>query len=420
VKAQAPRLSEVIATADARHVLPNAFSQGFLVSQATARQRAYLAGEYSDDGWWYYFPVAFLLKTPSALIALLTGGLCLLIARRREVGAATGLFVLLPVVVYSAFAMASGVNIGLRHLLPVYPFLLLIAAAAAKALMAWRRPVGRLALVAMVAYWGVRYADTYPHMLTYFSVFAGGSDNAAAYLADSNVDWGQDLKLLKGWMQASNVDHVNLAYFGTADPAYYGITKTSLPGTLFASPSRPVLPGYVAISVTHLTGVYLDDPWRLFYRGFLSLSPVDRVGNSIYVYRVDRWPEPQGGGSDPLSGNGALHAALGDRLFLDLDWADEAVVHYRRALERMPGEAAIMRNLGVALLELGRVKEAVTTLREVTILQPLDGLARYWLAAALLDDGQPREALAHAEAAVRLRPDDPGARDLLSFARRMV
>jgi tetratricopeptide (TPR) repeat protein len=421
VKARAPRLGLVIASADALHLLPNAFSQGFLLSRATAQQRAYLAGEYSDVGWWYYFPVAFLLKTPATLIVLFIGGLCLLVVRRRQLGVANGLFVVLPVVVYTAFAMASGVNVGLRHLLPVYPFVLLVAAAAAKALIAWKQPIGRLALVGMVAYWGVRYANTYPHMLTYFSEFAGGSDNAIAYLADSNVDWGQDLKPLNRWMQERKVDHVNLLYFGSADPEYYGIKKTSLPGSLFANPAKPVLPGYVAISGTHLTGVYLDDVWRFFYQGFLDLQPIERVGNSIYVYRVDRWPvaDRHPDETEPLA-EGSLRAALGDRLFFDLGWADGAVPYYQEALERMPDDATVMRNLGIALLNTGRTKEAVSVLERVTLLHPLDGLARYRLAVALLNDGRTGEALVQAEAAVRLRPDDPDARELLGFVRRKV
>ena len=114
------------------------------MSQASARQMSYLGGEYSDDGWWYYFPVAFLLKTPAALTLLLLSGGILLFVRRRQLGLADTSFVVLPVVVYMAVAMASGINIGLRHILPIYPFVLLIAALAAKELMSWRRPAGRI------------------------------------------------------------------------------------------------------------------------------------------------------------------------------------------------------------------------------------------------------------------------------------
>jgi len=218
-------------------------------------------------------------------------------------------------------------------------------------------------------------------------------------------------------MQDRKVDHVNLVYFGTADPEYYRMTTTSLPGSFIAKPAKPVLPGYVAISATHLTGVYLDDVWRLFYRGLLSLTPVERIGNSIYVYWVERWPD---GGShlgitEPLPEDGGLRAALGDRLLFDLDWADQAVVYYEKALQRMPDNTGVMRNLGVALFKTGRAKEAVSTLQRATVLQPLDGLARYWLAVSLLAEGQTQEALAQAEAAVRLRPHDAAARDLVGI-----
>ncbi|HEX5109014.1 MAG TPA: tetratricopeptide repeat protein [Vicinamibacterales bacterium] len=410
----APTLGKAVAWIDDRHVLPNAFTQGFLMSQASARQMSYLGGEYSDDGWWYYFPVAFLLKTPAALTLLLLSGGILLFVRRRQLGLADTSFVVLPVVVYMAVAMASGINIGLRHILPIYPFVLLIAALAAKELMSWRRPAGRIVLATLTASWCVTFVYVYPHMLTFFTVLTGGPGNGLAYLTDSNLDWGQDLKLLKEWMQKENVEHINLAYFGTADPEYYGIAGTYLPGTDFVGKvAKPELPGYVAISATLLSGVYLEPHWRLFYDGFVDAPAVARIGNSIYVFEVQRWPEPRSAEHDRDAG---LQKALGDALYLGMGWGEHAILHYRLALGNAPDDVATLGNLGMALLEAGRAEEAIDAFRRASALEPTNARFRYRLALALMKAGKPAEAAAQADATVRMNPRDAAARDLLGMA----
>lgn len=422
VQKGAPALANVVAWVDARGLLPNAFTQGFLMSQASAKQTAYLAGEYSEDGWWYYFPVAFLLKTPAALTLLLLGGAVLIFARRRQFGVANVAFVLAPIVVYLGFAMASGINLGVRHILPIYPFVILTAAAAAKWLMAWRRPIGQLALTGLIVFWGTTFARAYPDMLAFFSVFAGGPGNGLTYLADSNLDWGQDLKPLKAWMVERNVDRVNLAYFGTADPAYYGIESTYLPGTaVFEMVEKPKLPGYVAISATLLSGVYLRPEWRLFYSGFSRLPRAAEIGNSIYVYHVDRWPDvvPRHDRHRSLPA-AEVRASLANDLMFGLQWPDEAIQHYRAALDQNPDEATVVGNLGLALAETGRMEDAAAMFQRAATLDPGNGGTRSQLAAALLQIGRTPEAVAQAEAGVRLAPNDPGARDLLGVALAMT
>jgi hypothetical protein len=95
-------------------------------------------------------------------------------------------------------------------------------------------------------------------------------------------------------MDETGVSHINLAYFGTADPAYYRIDCTHLPGAptfALSQIQKPRLPGYVAIGATIASGVYLDPRWRLFYRAFRSETPVATVGNALKLYWVDQWPE---------------------------------------------------------------------------------------------------------------------------------
>ena len=419
IRSQAPALVGLGAWLDAHRILPNAFIQGFVYSQVSSQQMpAFLAGHISTDGWWYYFPIAFLIKTPSALILLFFVGLVVYVTRRRELQVANELFVLVPVLIYLGVAMTSGINLGVRHILPIYPFVLLIATAAAKALITARRPLGRVAFAAVAVFWVVRFADHYPRTLTYFNLFVGGSSNGYKYLVDSNLDWGQHLKLLKQWMDQHGVTHVNLAYFGTADPTYYGINCTYLPGApTFAWPSiaKPKLPGYVAISATVLSGVYLPAEWRLFYRGFQTMAPVAHVGNSILVYRVERWPAPV----DTGAADGDAHAVLGDALLFAQGWSDQAVLHYRRYLEYRPDDADAWARMSLALFVEGQTEEGTAAAQEAARLDPRNLRARRLMARRLLELGDPREASVHAAAAVTIAPADADAHDLLGVALAM-
>jgi 4-amino-4-deoxy-L-arabinose transferase-like glycosyltransferase len=419
VRSQAPILAAVAGWFDAHRILPNAFIQGFVYTHASLQQApAFLAGNISGGGWWYYFPVAFLIKTPAALIVLFIIGLIGYVRRRDELEIPNELFVVVPMIIYLGFAMTSGINLGIRHVLPIYPFVLLIAAAAAKEMIAARRVLVRIAFAALVAFWLVRFVDAYPRMLTFFNVFVGGSSHGYKYLVDSNLDWGQHLKLLKRWMDERGVSHLNLAYFGTADPAYYGINCTHLPGApTFAMPSiaKPKLPGYVAISATVLSGVYLPPPWRLFYRGFQERKPVAQVGNSILIYWVDQWPE----GSDAVPGKVEDHASLADALMFAQGWTDHAIVHYREYLKHRTDDADAWSRFGLALLVNRQTYEGMSALHEAVRLDPRNVRARRVIAQGLLEQGAVREAGLHAGEAVALAPGDPDAHDVLGVALAM-
>jgi len=292
VQQRIPRMASLAAWIDTHHLLPNAYTQGFMLGQAKAQTRAaFLAGNYSTDGWWYYFPAAFLIKTPAALVILLVSGLVVYATRWQQLGLKNEVFVVLPIVLYLGSAMVARLNIGLRHILPIYPFVLLLAAAAVKELLDARQRGGWIVLGLLAAFWLFEFGRAYPSNLAFFNQFVGGPRNGYKYLADSNLDWGQDLKPLKNWMARNNVTHINLAYFGTADPSYYDIDCTYLPGTDFPGEGLvkpPQLPGYVAISATVLEGVYLSDQGREFYKPLREMVPIADIGHSIHVYWVER------------------------------------------------------------------------------------------------------------------------------------
>ena len=175
--------------------------------------------------------------------------------------------------------------------MPIIPALLILSSSLFQA--SPRKLTGRLVLGGILATWLILESSTiWPDHLAYFNQLAGGPDRGHLYLADSNLDWGQDLKRLKAWMQEHEVDRVNLAYFGSTDPEFYNIEYECLPsfGVLQEKgcvgmerlSERP--PGIYVISVSLLVGVRVG---RNLYRDFRNASPYDRIGYSLFVYLVD-------------------------------------------------------------------------------------------------------------------------------------
>lgn len=420
VRQAVPNVAKVVGWIDARQLLPNIFTQGFLFCLATLQeQSAFLAGQYSNVGWWYYFPVAFLIKTPIALLALLLAGVLLCVRRPRELGSANEAFVVLPIVVYLGFAMASAFNIGVRHILPIYPFVILIAAAAGRKLLVAHRTWNRIALATLTTLAIAEFGGVWPHTLTFFNQLVGGPPNGFKYLADSNLDWGQGLKGLGQWMNRNGVDHVNLAYFGQADPVYYHISSTPLPVGFDEKPTtKPELPGYVAIGATVLSGVYLEPVWQLFYRPFHDRQPVADIGNSIRVYWVDEWPtDTHQTGIVPTPSEVDTHRVLADTLLLTQEWYELAARHYQLHLQHRPksrpNRGGALTNLAIALMGTGRSDEAIQAFRRAATVNPTNGGMQRNLANALADHGEIDEAAVYARRAVALQPDDPAAFDLL-------
>jgi hypothetical protein len=285
-----PLLAKAVAWADEHQLLPNAYSQGFLLGQVKAQKRGgFLAGSYSLKGWWYFFPFAFLIKTPISVILLFLTGVLLCALHWRHF-LDRNVYALLPLAAFLGAAMMMKLNIGVRHILPIHPFVLLLAGNAVAELCASQRKSFRVLLGALGLLAVIEFAIVCPHYLAFFNQFAGGPRNGHEYLVDSNLDWGQDLKGLKSWMDQHEVKHINLSYFGTADPSYYKIDCNYLPGGPFFDErlvKSPQLPGFVAVSVTNLRGVYFGERSRDIYKGLLETEPVVVIGYSIYVYQVD-------------------------------------------------------------------------------------------------------------------------------------
>jgi hypothetical protein len=172
--------------------------------------------------------------------------------------------------------------------LPIYPFLFVAAGVSAATFATGHR---RWVVVALCAWYGGSVLRVHPHYLGYFNELAGGPSGGWRYLVDSNLDWGQDLKALKQWMDGHGVAQIKLSYFGAADPAYHGLRYEMLPGYGGATGDpvvRDVRAGeLVAVSATNLQGVFLGPEVKPLMARLRTLPPVDRVGYSIFIYRPD-------------------------------------------------------------------------------------------------------------------------------------
>jgi hypothetical protein len=245
----------------------------------------YFLGACSSVGWLAYYPVAFAIKTPLGTLLLLAASLAL-----WRVGKPTGrreaLFLLVPALLFLAAVSFGRVDLGVRYLLPCYP-LLFVAAARLATIRGWLGPAVAAAGIALTVSSSLSVA---PRQLAYFNELVGGPAQGHRYLADSNLDWGQDLKGLRAFLEREKVPMVYLSYFGTAPPEAYGIRSQYLPtfGQLGADTAE-VLPADAArellvISVNNRLGIYLED--HDLYRWLDTRTPLARIGYSTYVYDV--------------------------------------------------------------------------------------------------------------------------------------
>ncbi len=243
---------------------------------------AFLLGERSNQGWWHYFAIAYLVKTPAVTLLLLLVAVIYLTLNRRW---RQTIYLWLPAVALFAAASISRLNIGYRHILPIVPFIWLLIAESAPFWQQRRSRLLILAIAFLIYGWGT--IRQRPHFLAYFNEFVGGSSQGYRYLGDSNIDWGQDLNLLAAYAREISGQPLYVSYFGPNDPAYYGLDAPALFDAeghpIGFSPANPT-PGRYAISVNHLQGASEDEPD--LFDWFRRQDPVGQLGYSILIFDV--------------------------------------------------------------------------------------------------------------------------------------
>jgi hypothetical protein len=277
-------------------LLPDPYLFGFLrFFEHSEARRAFLLGQVSSTGFPHFFLVSFAVKTPLPLLGLLVPA----VAGRGRDAARPGALAAawIPLLVYAALTQTRGLNIGHRHLLPLYPFLFVVAGAAGAWLPRRLGRVGALALAGLLAWYAWGTLRVHPHALAYFNETVGGPANGWRVLVDSSLDWGQDLSRVEPWMRRHGIARYKLSYFGSAWAPYHGITGEMLPG--YSSPrvprvTREIVPGDVlAVSATNLQGIYIEDEDQPLMARIRQIEPFGRIGYSILVFRADfHWPPP--------------------------------------------------------------------------------------------------------------------------------
>lgn len=281
-----PPFVQVMLLAHRWRLLPEAAIAGMIYMQGSSLYRpAFLLGNFSDVGFPLYFPAAWLFKTPVTLVMLHVGGAAWACRRWRSFG-----LLFLPAGVYLAAALASSLNIGLRYLAPIYPFLML--AAGMLVAEACRRRHSRATVLVLAVLGAALAVEVAPHRLMhiqYFSAPFGGPRGGLGLLSDSNLDWGQDLYRLVEWQRAHPDEQIFLCYFGLTDPGAAGLRYENTAGSWLPGPRVSPRPGAVfAVSATHLQGTYFmnSESLRTQMAGWRAREPLDVLGGTIYLFRV--------------------------------------------------------------------------------------------------------------------------------------
>jgi 4-amino-4-deoxy-L-arabinose transferase-like glycosyltransferase len=293
VKGLEPHEAWPISTMARWHILPESYLYGLADVRLTANYyTSYVLGKVYAHGVWFYFPLAFLIKSTIGVLALFLLSLGVIATRRfnprREI-----LFLVVPVIFYLIVALTVGMNIGVRHILVVYVFLYVLIGGAVWVLVRktrmWSYAVGVLLLIHAVS-----SVMAFPNYIAYANELWGGPSQTHKYLTDSNSDWGQQLKSVGQYLDQRGVKECWFVYFaaGVAEPGYYGIPCKPLPtiNTLWLNEPIEVpetIKGPVLISASNLSGVEFGPGPLDPYGQFKLLKPTAVIDRGVFVFDGD-------------------------------------------------------------------------------------------------------------------------------------
>lgn len=261
-----------------------------LIQSSIARlgHSAFLMGQCSTQGWWYYYLFAFFIKTPIPTLLLLILAIIMLKKYSHQQLEEEVFLLILPVVILIVSSFFTRSNLGLRYILPMYPFLFVFIGKVVD-LKILKLKILKVGLVFLLCLWYIfSTLSIYPHYLAYFNELVGGPNNGHKYLVDSNLDWGQDLPGLQEYLAKNKNNSISLHYFGTADPKYYGFSDvTPVPYGFISGRINKSTKGVIAISATALQGVYDRYGYHHRYDWLKdNYKPITKIGYSIFVYNI--------------------------------------------------------------------------------------------------------------------------------------
>jgi len=248
---------------------------------------AFLWGQVSNQGWWYYYPLTLLIKTPIPLMLLMF--LVLLLWRRLEKKDwFTETFIWVLPIVLMAMGIQGKLCLGVRYMLPLYAFMFIFIARLAtiidlKKITNNLRPFPLIVII-LIVWYVLEGIIIYPHYLAYYNQFVGGYKNGYHYLTDSNTDWGQDIKRLKKYVDDNEIREIYVDVFpgGFEAKQYLGEKMIEW----HVQNGKPT--GYFALSATFYQNSRLkkDSNSGVDYSWLDNIEPVTNIGGSILIYNL--------------------------------------------------------------------------------------------------------------------------------------
>ncbi|OGR41740.1 MAG: hypothetical protein A2X35_12760 [Elusimicrobia bacterium GWA2_61_42] len=243
---------------------------------------SFVMGRYTLEGVWWYFPAALAVKTPLLALFGALAGVWLTVKRFRK----DYLWLILPPAIYFAASLNTKVQIGYRHIMPVMPFVAVLAGLALARLLEVKK--GAWLVCGLLALTAASVSRASPHYLAYFNELAGGPAGGYKLFVDSNLDWGQDVKGAAEYLKSRGNPPVIFSYFGVARPESYGIdyvplgivSNIELTGT--GARVCAMKTALLAVSATNLQGTYYPD--KETFTWLKSRRPAFVAGYSIFVY----------------------------------------------------------------------------------------------------------------------------------------
>ena len=360
IKPLAPREAHGILFLAHWHLLPESYLYGLADVRRVANDMpSFLLGRVYAHGTWMYFPIVFLIKSTLPMLALLA--LTLFAIARRWLRPSLELaFVLIPPVVYMLVSMGSHLNIGARHILPVYLFCCVIAGAGAAALLRAQqtrksRERWTLTVMALLIFHVATTLHASPNYISYANEAWGGPTQTYRYLSDSNTDWAQQLIAVSAELRARGVQHCYIAYFATPFilPSDYGIPCDLIPtfDSHIVNASKPtpsIFEGPILISAGDLNGFEFGSSVLNPYESFRSIKSTEFIQNGVFWF--------EGTFTVPLA-SALPHVEL-STLALEHHDIPQAVAEAQQAEQLAPGEVEPELALGDALTAAGNATEA--------------------------------------------------------------
>lgn len=334
------------------HLFPEAYLFGWTdILLISSYRNTFIFGHVFPTGQWFFFPGVFVIKSTLTLLSLLLlVPIAGVLSQRRAL-----LFLTLPAGFFLLLSISSMLNLGVRHILPIYPFCIVLAAAAASSLAA-RSMTGRIAIGAMMALTVLSSLRAFPDYLAYSNEAFGGSSNTWREVADSNDDWGQGLKWTKSYLDQHPAKDCWFDYMNPfVNPAYYGIACKPLPNNIaliwgvgrMPASLPSTISGTVLISSSDASGM-ISGPGSLNpYQVFADRKPDAEIGNVILAYH----------GTFNVSGISAIIDARNAAALYRQRRIAEALALAQQAVQLAPDNAFANAELGRILIAAGREQE---------------------------------------------------------------